>query len=328
MCVAAGDPEPEDPEDGVCQQPADQDDGTWTCHAINGALMCSMSCKKKHTLFGPSAVTCDYSTGKWSNDGLMGGWPHCVKTNDPEPDPCQQPADYEGGTWDCNGINGAILCGITCGANYSLMGPSAVTCDLTTGKWSNDGLVGGWPMCVLTDDPAPDSPDACRKPDDVAGGDWDCRALNFVMMCGLTCTGANYSLKGPSSVTCNLSTGKWSNDGNVGGWPVCVLESGKEVKKPKKQKKQKKEKSPKNKDSKAIKKKIKKIEKRCKSEPDHSSCTKLAELKQQLNEDRSNNFDLMAPDFSHVCGERRGSKCYKREIKKFCITNPSNLFCL
>jgi len=110
-----------------------------------------------------------------------------------------------------------------------------------------------------------------------------------------------------------------------------VKESSKPTKAPKKQKKDKKQKKVKAPKDPAAKKK-KKLAKACKK-GNTNACAKLDKLKKEkmalaANENRTNDFDFVLPDFTQECGPNSGnSKCEKREMRKFCALHPTNFFC-
>ena len=94
--------------------------------------------------------------------------------------------------------------------------------------------------------------------------------------------------------------------------------------KPPKKKKQKKVKAPKDP---AAKKK--KLAKACKK-GNKIACGKLDKLKKEKmaeNDNRTDDFDFVLPDFTEQCGPRGNSKCEKREMRKFCALHPTNFFC-
>ena len=109
-------------------------------------------------------------------------------------------------------------------------------------------------------------------------------------------------------------------------------------KKNKKDKKDKKKKQKEIKDNvsegcdsacKKAKKKMKKIAKKCKLDPNLKICAKLPSKDRSEDSDeggdRSDDFDQMLPDFSEMCGTNR--KCVKREWRRFCSLNPTNVYC-
>ena len=103
--------------------------------------------------------------------------------------------------------------------------------------------------------------------------------------------------------------------------------NAKPPKKSKKDKKQKKVKAPKD----PAAKKKKKLAKACKK-GNTNACAKLDKLKKEkmaeANENRTNDFDFVLPDFTQECGPNSGnSKCEKREMRKFCALHPTNFFC-
>ena len=95
--------------------------------------------------------------------------------------------------------------------------------------------------------------------------------------------------------------------------------------KPPKKKKQKKVKAPKD----PAAKKKKKLAKACKK-GNKIACGKLDKLKKEKmaeNDNRTDDFDFVLPDFTEQCGPRGNSKCEKREMRKFCALHPTNFFC-
>merc|ERR1712176_1299560 len=144
-----------------------------------------------------------------------------------------------------------------------------------------------------------------------------------MLVCQLWCS-TNYQVVGNNVVKCDLDTGLWTSSmptceaerlvvdtsANVGGKPAAPVKES---------------------DAKPPKKKKKKLAKACKK-GNTNACAKLDKLKKEkmaeANENRTNDFDFVLPDFTQECGPNSGnSKCEKREMRKFCALHPTNFFC-
>jgi hypothetical protein len=165
--------------------------------------------------------------------------------------------------------------------------------------------------------------------------------LEWMLVCQLWCS-SSYQVVGYNVVKCNLNTGAWN-----AAMPTCeaerlvvsvsaanddaakpAKETVKVTKPPKKQKKEKKQKKVKAPKDPAAKKK-KKLAKACKK-GNKTACGKLDKLKKEKmaeNDNRTDDFDFVLPDFTEQCGPRGNSKCEKREMRKFCALHPTNFFC-
>jgi len=267
-------------------------------------MCCTLNCDTGYKPNGSDTANCAMKSNTWYGnfDSI------CVADWQPK---CAVPDLVYGGSWSCNTM---------------LVDPTQRKPDLPKMVKIEDGM--------STQDLINRNPGQAER--------WHQQPqLEWMLVCQLWCS-TNYQVVGNNVVKCDLDTGLWTSS-----MPTCEAErlvvdtssnkpsspaaqSSKPTKPPKKAKKDKKQKKVKTPKDPAAKKK-KKLAKACKK-GNKTACGKLDKLKKEkmaeANDDRTDNFDFVLPDFTAECGPNSGnSKCEKREMRKFCALHPTNFFC-